>query len=102
MAPRQPLVGLNACRLMLLVTFSVVAVLFECLICTLPLCAVAVVPSTVALQVLFVPVRVAWMPLMFPVVTPELKLVALTLNGVVLVALVFTLNVRPAGPVQPV
>src|SRR5215470_5214781 len=85
-----------------LVTLSLVAELFECLIATLPLNAVAPVPSTVALQVLFVPVRTAWMPLMFPVVVPELKPVALTFHDLVLVALVFTENVVPNGPVQPV
>src|SRR5690349_11268540 len=62
---------------------------------TVPLLAVALIPSTVALQP--VPDRAEWMWAMVPVVTPPLKDTAFRCQGN---ALVFTVNVRPSGPVQ--
>src|SRR5712691_4673716 len=62
---------------------------------TLPLLAVAPVPSTTALQL--GPVSVAWMPVMVPVVTPLLKDTAFRCHGK---WVVFTVKTRPSGPLQ--
>src|SRR5215472_7048740 len=62
---------------------------------TLPLFAVAPVPSTTALQL--GPVRLAWIPVMVPVVTPLLNDTAFRCHGK---WVVFTVKVRPSGPVQ--
>src|SRR6266571_5610836 len=62
---------------------------------TLPLLAVAPVPSTTALQL--GPVSVAWMPVMVPVVTPLLNETAFRCHGK---WVVFTVKVRLSGPVQ--
>src|SRR6266699_2661608 len=62
---------------------------------TLPLLAVAPVPSTTALQP--GPLSVAWMPVMVPVVTPLLKDTAFRCHGK---WVVLTVKVRPSGPVQ--
>src|SRR6266699_735299 len=62
---------------------------------TLPLLAVAPVPSTTALQL--GPLSVAWMPVMVPVVTPLLKDTAFRCHGKWVVC---TVKVRPRGPLQ--
>src|SRR5215467_6944899 len=62
---------------------------------TLPLFAVAPVPSTTALQL--GPLSVAWIPVMVPVVTPPLKDTAFRCHGKCVVC---TVKVRPSGPVQ--
>src|SRR5580700_10601735 len=62
---------------------------------TWPLLAVALVPSTTALQL--VPLSVAWMPVMVPVVTPVLNETAFRCHGK---WVVLTVKVRPSGPVQ--
>src|SRR5690348_7025584 len=61
----------------------------------MPLLAVALVPSTTALQL--GPLSVAWMPVMVPWVTPALKDTAFRCHGK---CVVWTVNVRPSGPVQ--
>src|SRR6185437_6407414 len=82
------------CRLPapVVVSFPVLLLYFAV---TLPLLAVAPVPSTTALQL--GPVSVAWMPVMVPVVTPLLKDTAFRCHGK---CVVLTVNVRPSGPVQ--
>src|SRR5215469_16655792 len=66
---------------------------------TVPLCAVALVPSTIAVQP--APDMLAWMPVRVPVVVPvaELNETAIMCHGR---ALAVTVKARCSGPVQPV
>src|SRR5487761_1098908 len=68
-----------------------------CLTTTMPLSAVAVVPSIVAVQLLSVPLREAWILEIVPFATPLLYDVPLRGHGK---SLACRLYVRPAGPVQ--